>query len=40
MTNYEKAVMVMDYLQDLGVNIIAVAVAVEGKNLEKSYKLI
>ena len=40
MTQYQKAVLVMDYLQSLGVRMIVVGRAVCDKNLEASYKLI
>lgn len=40
MTPYQKGIAVMDYLQNLGVGMIAVGKAIDNKNLEKSYQLI
>ena len=40
MTDYQMGITVMDYLQSLGVNMIAIGEAIDNKNLKKSYQLI
>ena len=40
MTQYQMGVLVMDYLQKLKVNSVAILDAVCDENLEKSYNLI
>ena len=40
MTQYQMGMLVMDYLQSLGVKMIAIGEAIDDKNLEKSYQLI
>ncbi len=40
MTQYQKALLVMDYLQGLNTDMIAVGRAISDPNLEKSYQLI
>lgn len=40
MTQYQKGILVMDYLQELGLNIMTIGDAVEDEHLEQSYKLI
>lgn len=40
MTHYQKGILVMDYLQDLGVNMITIGEAIDDKNLDRSYQLI
>jgi hypothetical protein len=35
MTDYKMGIVVMDFLQDLGVNRLAVGEAIEDKNLKK-----
>ena len=40
MTQYQKGILVMDYLQDLGVNMITIGEAIDDKNLDRSYQLI
>ena len=37
---YEMGILVMDYLQDLGMSMMTVGTAISVKNLEKSYQLI
>ena len=39
-TQYEKGILVMDYLQSLGMNMLTVGTAINDTNLEKSYKII
>ena len=40
MTQYQKGVLVMDYLQSLDVDMITIGEAICDQNLEQSYKLI
>ena len=40
MNQYQKGISVMNYLQDLGLNMLTIGHAIEDKNLEKSYQLI
>ena len=40
MTQYEKAILVMDYLQGLGLDMITIGSAVDDKVLEQSCRLI
>ena len=40
MTQYQRGILVMDYLQDLGISMITILEAVCEENLEKSYQLI
>ena len=40
MTQYQKGVLVMDYLQELNVRFLAIGRAICDENLEASYKLI
>ena len=40
MNQYQKGILVMDYLQDLGISMITIVEALDDKNLEKSYQLI
>lgn len=40
MTQYQKGILVMDYLQSLGLDMITIGEAVEDQKLEKSYQLI
>ncbi len=40
MTHYQKGMLVMNYLRDLKVEMIAIARAVDDRKLEQSYKLI
>ena len=40
MNQYEKGILVMDYLQALGMNMLTVGSAIDDTNLEKSYQLI
>ena len=40
MTQYQKGILVMDYLQRLGLDMITIGEAVEDQKLEKSYQLI
>ena len=40
MTHYQKGMSVMNYLRDLGVDMITIGEAVCDENLEQSYKLI
>lgn len=40
MTQYQKGMSVMKFLQNLGMNMITVGEAIEDKNLEKSYQII
>lgn len=37
---YEKGILVMDYLQSLGMNMLTVGTTINDTNLEKSYQLI
>ena len=37
---YQKGISVMNYLQDLSLNMLTIGHAIEDKNLEKSYQLI
>ena len=37
---YQKGISVMDYLQELGINMLTIGKAIEDENLEKSYRLI
>ena len=39
-TQYEKGILVMDYLQALGMNMLTVGTSINDTNLEKSYQLI
>jgi len=38
--HYQKGVFVMNYLQELGMNMTTVGEAISDNNLEKSYRLI
>ena len=40
MTQYQKGILIMDYLQSLGTDMLAVGRAIDNRNLEKSYQLI
>ena len=40
MTQYQKGILVMDYLQDLGVDMLAILDAICDENLERSYQVI
>ena len=40
MTQYQKGVLVMDYLQSLNVKMITIGDAICDENLEQSYQLI
>ena len=40
MTQYQKGILVMDYLQSLEVDMTAVGLAIDDQNLEQSYELI
>lgn len=40
MTQYQKGMIVMKFLQKLGVNLITIGEAIDDKNLEKSYQTI
>ena len=40
MTQYQKGILVMDYLQGLGMDMITVLDAICDENLEKSYQVI
>ena len=40
MNQYKKGILVMDYLQALGMNMLTVGAAIDDANLEKSYQLI
>ena len=40
MTQYQKGILVMDYLQNLGIDMTTVLVAICDENLEQSYQLI
>lgn len=40
MTQYQRGILVMDYLQSLGMDMIKVSRAVGNGNLDKSYQLI
>ena len=40
MTQYQMGMLVMDYLQDLGVKMITIGEAIDDKNLDRSYQLI
>lgn len=40
MTQDQKGILVMDYLQDLGMEMISVGIAIDVANLEQSYQLI
>ena len=40
MTQYQKGILVMDYLQGLGIDMITIGDAVCDENLERSYQLI
>ncbi len=40
MTHYQKGILVMDYLQSLGVDMTTVGLAIDDRRLEQSYKLI
>ena len=40
MTQDQKGILVMDYLQDLGMEMISVGIAIDIANLEQSYQLI
>ncbi len=40
MTQYEKGVFIMDFLQSLGLDMITIGQAIDDKNIEKSYQLI
>ena len=40
MTHYQKGMLVMNYLQGLKMDIIAIGEAIDDKNLEQSYQLI
>ena len=40
MTEYQKGILVMDYLQSLGLNMLTIGSAIDDSNLEKSYQLI
>ena len=40
MTQYEKSILVMDYLQVLELNMLTVGWAVDNDHLEKSYQTI
>lgn len=40
MTHYQKAVLVMDFLQDLGVDIISVARATDDRRFDRTWNLL
>ena len=40
MTEYQKGMLVMNYLKSLGVDIAAIGRAIDDRKLEQSYKLI
>ena len=40
MTDYDKGMVVMDYLKSIGVDILAITEAVSDENLDKSFQLI
>ncbi len=40
MTQYQKGILVMDYLQGLGMDMITIGDAICDENLEKSYQVI
>ena len=40
MTQYQKGILVMDYLQGLGMDMITIGDAICDENLEKSYQAI
>ena len=40
MTRYQKSVLVMDYLQSLGLNMLTIGRTIDNDHWEKSYKLI
>ena len=40
MTHYQKAVLVMDFLQDLGVSMLDVGRAIDDRRFDRTYKLI
>lgn len=40
MNDYQKGILVMDYLQSLNVSMTTVGEATQDKNLEKSFQLI
>ena len=39
-SQYEMGILVMDYLQTLGMSMMTVGTAISDKNLKKSYQLI
>ena len=40
MTQYQQGILVMDYLQSLGLDMITILDTIDDQNLEKSYQLI
>lgn len=40
MTHYQKAVLVMDFLQDLGIDIISVARATDDRRFDRTWNLL
>ena len=40
MTDYDKGMVVMDYLKSIGVDILAIGEAISDDNLDKSFQLI
>lgn len=40
MTHYQKAVLVMDFLKDLGVSILAIGRAIDDRRFDQTYRLI
>ena len=40
MNEYEKGILIMDYLQSLGIDMITIGSAIDNKNLEWSYQII
>ena len=40
MTHYQKGILVMDFLEDLGVNMLAIGRAIDDSRFDQTYKLI
>ena len=40
MTQYEKGIFIIDFLQSLGMDMIDIGYFIDDKNLEKSFKII
>lgn len=40
MSQYQKGILVMNYLQNLGINMVTIGAAIQDKNLDKSHQLI